>query len=451
MSSSNAAWQANPSRSSLILFGPVLVIAILSGAFTAYSPQGVAAGLIIVVVWLVLFRFPVEALAILVTGFYLYPVTVNALGVGTSTSLTVGYYSVVSTAALTGILHRCSRPPRVVFSRRETLMMLALAGWMLLSWLVLSLTNEYALKKIGIIPWLMVTPFLAPQFMERKLLERFLKACVFVGVFGVMLTALSVMRGTQADSLRVSVSDSVSALGFAYSMGVSALLAVTYGIFSTRASTKVLSGTFLIGVVVLTVASGSRGPLLALGLSLLVVGILVNRPDRVYLLMLIGFAASIIIAVLPYVSSPAQARMAVLLSQSNMQASQSFAESRGYMWLHGLTAWQSSPLFGIGIGNYIVFSQNTTYWAEGGFAHNFIIEILSELGLIGIVLFGGFSVLIAQGVLSLLIRRRNDVVVVSAVAMLVFSLFKMSFSGQLQASIEFWVVSGLITGLSART
>lgn len=423
----------------------IVAAAILVGAVTVYSPVGTVAGLMIVIAWLVLFRFPAEALAILVVGFYVYPLIMDTIGVGTSSVATAIYYVVLSTAALVGSLAQRHEAVRIVLRRRVSLMMVAFSGWMLLNWLIFSLSNEFALKKLASALWLMVIPFFIPQFMDRRLIERFLRACILIGILGGVLTVIGAASGAQVDAVRLSVSDDVSPLGFAYSLGVSALLAIVFSFFSKRTTAKVLSIAFLLGVIALIAASGSRGPIVALGFGLLVVGLLVNRSNRIYLVLALGLCVLVLFAALPYVSPAAQARIGVLLPQNNGSAtSQLFAESRGYLWLYTLNAWRSSPVVGIGVGNFIVFSQNASYWEAAGFAHNFALEILSELGLIGIMLFSVFLFNIARRALFLSRTGRFDWAVVSAVALFVFSLVKMSFSGQLQVSVEFWVACGLI-------
>lgn len=432
----------------LLIFAGAVALSI--GVLTVFSPLGVAVGLMIIVAWLVSFRFPAEALAVLVVGFYVYPLIMDTIGVGTSSVATAIYYVVLSTAALLGSLTQRHETIRVMrLRRRISFIMLAFSGWMLLNWLIFSLSNEFALKKIASAPWLMVIPFFTPQFMNQRLIERFLKACVFVGILGSMLTVLGVVSGAQVDAARLSVSDNVNALGFAYSLGVSALFGIVYSFFSGRTTLRVLSIGFLLGVAALIAASGSRGPILALGFGLLVVGLLVNTSNRVYLLLVLGLCALILFATLPYLSPAAQARVSVLLPQgSNSEISQLFAESRGYLWLYAMNVWRSSPIFGVGVGNFIVFSQNASYWEAAGFAHNFALEILSELGLIGALLFGGFLLNIARRALVLSRTRRFDWVVVSATALFVFSLVEISFSGQIQVSIEFWVACGLLLAIT---
>lgn len=450
LASSNLSHSVRAYRRYLFLVF-LVAAALFAGVLTVYSPVGTVLGLISVVAWLVFLRFPAEALAILVVGFYVYPLMMGTIGLDTSSVATALYYVILSTAALVGSLTQRHEAIRIVLRRRVSLMMLAFSGWLLLNWLVFSLSNEFALKKIASAPWLMVIPFFVPQFMDRRLLDRFVKACISIGILGGVLTVLGVASGAQVDAVRLSVSDDISALGFAYSLGISALFAIVYSFLSKRTIAKVLSIAFLLGVIALMAASGSRGPILALGFGLLVIGLLVNSSNRIYLLLALGLCVLVLLAVLPYVSTSAQVRIGALLPQGDSSAiSQLFAESRGYLWLYTLDAWKSSPVSGIGVGNFIVFSQNASYWEAAGFAHNFILEILSELGGIGIVLFGSFLLYIARNTLVLPRSRRDDVIVVSAITLLVYSLVELSFSGQLQVTAEFWVACGLIAGLPSQ-
>jgi O-antigen ligase len=109
---------------------------------------------------------------------------------------------------------------------------------------------------------------------------------------------------------------------------------------------------------------------------------------------------------------------------------------RTAIWQDSVSAWRGSPLVGVGLGNY----------PGGVFSHNFAIEILTELGLLGIALFILFFSAVVLSLRRLMAQSDDPMMARLIVGLLVFALMHMSFSGRLQTITDFWLAAGLACG-----
>lgn len=123
------------------------------------------------------------------------------------------------------------------------------------------------------------------------------------------------------------------------------------------------------------VATGSRGPLFALGLTIII--LLVSRETRPYLRVAKGIVMVLVILAI------------FLVDPGNylLRGAASFGEevnilTRADLYMGAVGIWLRSPVFGQGIGS---FGEIHGY---GRYPHNLILEIISELGLVGFILFG---------------------------------------------------------------
>jgi O-antigen ligase len=432
---------------SFILFVAFIVAAALIGTGSALYPSLIASMTLFILAWLLLVRQFELALALLTVGFFVYPLIIaDIAGIATSSTLTLAFYALLATAALVGVVRSQQNRLSYVLRNPATIITILLVSWMLLSFYTMSWTNEFALRKVGYIPFLMLVPLVTGQFLNQKSIHRFFWCCIVISFLGIVLLFQNVMGiGTEA-VIRPSASEGASALGFAYSVGFSGIMGL--GLLNSVKLTNWQRGLILVivaGSLFSAVVTGSRGPLLAF----LVAGVFAigfRASIRTRFLLILGMFVGVIVVwhLLPLLPSIVVARYASIAEAGNTQElSRLFTESRGNIWLISYRAWLSSPITGIGIGNFVSFSEGLT-----SFSHHFLLEAITELGVIGFLLLGTLLIWITKVAINLV--KLGNPLDISIIALLIHSLVKMSFSGQLQASVEFWVAYGLLTSFSIK-
>jgi O-antigen ligase len=201
-------------------------------------------------------------------------------------------------------------------------------------------------------------------------------------ITGSLIGAGSIIGGLIAPKYMMYFDDSTKAIigkmllagpfGHSNILGAYCVLALALIPLIASLRWKILNGLVLCATIV---ASASRTALIAAGLLLLWWWITSRFRSvinvRLAGTVLVGCCAAIA-AVLP------------LLSWSRDAFS-----GRGYIWAEGLSAWQESPLLGMGINWFRTTSRSSASvasWAQGGSGHNIVVDTLVTLGLAGICL-----------------------------------------------------------------
>jgi O-antigen ligase len=127
--------------------------------------------------------------------------------------------------------------------------------------------------------------------------------------------------------------------------------------------------------------------------------------------------------------------------------------SRIEIWLESIKIFKSHPIFGVGLGNIHFYVENYFIKAASGFhlikAHNLVLELLAETGIIGLAIFGtllfkalriqlhncfqldkGFQNSLAWGILS------------GTLAAIVHSMVEPNIMGYM-FGLVFWMIVGL--------
>ena len=198
-------------------------------------------------------------------------------------------------------------------------------------------------------------------------------------------------------------------------------------------------------VAIALLASGSRGPILALVLGISVMLILMpggaERRKRLTLLFGSGIV-TIFLASRLVPTESIQRSLSFFLGTGTGRDS----NERVYTWGEAWQLFTEHPLFGSGVGGFAIREPILAY------PHNILLEALAELGIVGFALVSSFLALaIACGVsvwrASAGIERED--------AALVLALFSMAFtnsmlSDPLESAENLWLMIGLIYGLRAR-
>jgi O-antigen ligase len=222
-------------------------------------------------------------------------------------------------------------------------------------------------------------------------------------------------------------------IGISRSLGIGSILAFTLAINSRLRVAIPLMALFLVlfyGQVTL----GERGPMLALAVSLILVALMrpVVRPSsfRRHLIKL----TCLIVIVVVVISATGYVMM--------LRASVEHQELRVEILKESWGDFIESPLFGIGLGNFIYDSGT---FGKRQYAHNFILEIMVELGLVGLIVLGLFFVVAwawrtRHCNLSAEYRLLADI----SLGLLIFSVVAAMFSGDIPTNNMVWVSQALL-------
>jgi O-antigen ligase len=143
-------------------------------------------------------------------------------------------------------------------------------------------------------------------------------------------------------------------------------------------------------------------------------------------------------------------RIATLWQQLNTSSSSnlSSSQSRPYLWHQSLDVWALHPFFGCGLGSWGLLTGGTDL--AGDYAHNFLLQALSELGLVGFGLFILPIYLLIQNLLRHWRHLPKEALSLH-VLLAIFSFMQAMVIGNLT---DFWTYAGvglLFMGVNFRT
>lgn len=200
------------------------------------------------------------------------------------------------------------------------------------------------------------------------------------------------------------------------------------------------------------ILSGSKTGFLTLGIYLFLVFLernmfsgkhstIKNKMKRIFILGTVLIALAFLIENLPTIIEwlnfyfPVTARITPLFNDFDA-AIISGGSNRDSAWKTGLEIINTSPIFGIGVGNYSTIGKK--YFGSGVIAHNTYIQLTAEWGLpLAIAFFGGIIALIL-----VIIKKRNSFFYLSVQKdiLIIFLIGSMGIS--LNNARFFWLVLG---------
>lgn len=317
---------------------------------------------------------------------------------------------------------------------------------MVLSWFFMTRDSREAQEKIVFGFLRMLFTYVAISSFASKNLRKFIIATLVIGGVLLLLSLRAFLVGGSSTSPRFSFHESVSALVLAYDLGVVGVLGFVWGSL-TRGRYVLLIDLGLALLFFVILLSNSRGPLLASVVSILSVSLLIFKARKakiLFLLALLAIVLSALFSLVPSLDLHRYERLSLLLSawwesgEIDEQLLRSATAGRTDIWRASVQRWTSSPIIGVGLGNY----------GDAKFAHNFILETLLELGVVGLcILLGFFGGVVRQ--LRAELRNPSDRLVALATAgLFVFAVVHASLSGRVQTVADLWVATGMINALS---
>lgn len=236
-------------------------------------------------------------------------------------------------------------------------------------------------------------------------------------------------------------------VGFAVLVSGLVLLPAVRG-WRRRSLPKPLLGAVIVALLValaLTVPgfvrAQSRGPVVAMGLALVVYTLLVGRGDwkRMFLVvMLTGIGLAVSLQVIAQLSGPSRYDLGEEASQTK-----SF-EDRRWMLERTYDLVMEEPILGVGTGGWPVAVFGID---QRKYPHNFFAEIAAEQGLVVcallLVLFLGLPFVSIRSYLTGAESREREVLLL-AIALYVYTLGTVQFSGDIVDNRTLWLMLGLM-------
>ena len=218
-----------------------------------------------------------------------------------------------------------------------------------------------------------------------------------------------------------------------------------------------------ITLLVALALSGSRGSFicLALALPLIFLGIQHNNLKPAVIRTLLCLTAAFLLTLLVIYSAPyLQGLFEEDTALARLLASKSTTISRSGMirfafWETGIKVALNEPIIGTGLGTfslaYFIDYMEELYYSR--FAHNHYIQTMTELGLIGLALLGGFVVTIVRLAWLKLKEKEYPLFVPGIIAALFAFLihigadFSWNFPG---VSIVFFIMAGALVSVTSK-
>lgn len=366
---------------------------------------------------------------------------------GISVFLGIGLYHVSLVLFLLAIGLLVLRSESLGVSRSVLVVLLVFGLFLLYAGLSMwwSSSSAYALFKFSrlavVCSLLVLAPVLA--FPEKDRVYSFLKLSLYMSLLVAALVVYGYFSPDYARPYEIYGSASHIRPGRAIGFGI--VVATHYVLAARRSADRyaygLVLGVLLFGIVI----SESRGPFVAaIGASgiLILLDLSLTRGEtyRAYLFVLLsalGLVALVVLHVVFGIAIPTFDRIVPLL-QGNLDPS---TTGRLQLYYGGVVHWLESPVFGNGLGSFAPW-----FYGEDamGYPHNFVIEILAELGLIGLLLFGAVLCVASR---SLVANLRTHPVAILLFGLLVFALLNASLSKDLQGNRILFGVIGLATSV----
>lgn len=318
--------------------------------------------------------------------------------------------------------------------------------------LVISLTytssSEYGMYKTMVFTTMTAWAYLgALQLNKQKSLERFFLSAVVTSVLISVHSILTYFSGEfVSGNGRIGI-DGGNPIGLARvaSIGALTLIVIKFYFKSTKKLFTFISlGTLIFAIVI----SGSRMPLLALIVCIVLLPILFsntkisNRHVVIHrgVIKIFFVIVTLVLVMLPLVNLEP---MKLFLERlDRIGEGDAATEERLMMYKSAIRLWEESPYWGNGVGSFAL--------DYGGmdtklYPHNIFLEILSELGMIGLFLFLGLLLIGLYKGYLILKQNKNNKYGVLILLSFIMLLINANATGDLNDNRIFFAFLGLLT------
>lgn len=269
--------------------------------------------------------------------------------------------------------------------------------------------------------------------------KEILKIVAFLGFATATISIVYLAHTGMGDVSRFAL-PSQNPIWFAREQGI-ALLATLFLIeISRKTAVRLIYLSFALAMLFLIYMAGSRGPFLALLVSLLLYFFLLRRTNlgrvkKSAFVLLTLLLLRFLVAVGP---ADIYTRLTQLFSRFDLTT---FYRLRAYETAKNL--FLENPLKGVGTAGFARFDPL-------GYPHNIFLELASEVGLWGVASFAGLVLLAGYFVIRLL-RNRESTLLESSLSRTLFTIFAFALinaqvSGSINANQQLWfAIAGIWT------
>lgn len=118
--------------------------------------------------------------------------------------------------------------------------------------------------------------------------------------------------------------------------------------------------------------------------------------------------------------------------------------SRLELFKEAFNSLKNNILFGVGIGN---FSASNIY-GSFNYPHNIVLEVSSEMGIIGVIILAMILFYVAKSLISELKQSHDTTKLSFVIVLFVFSLLGASISGDINGNHLLWLSIGMLVGIN---
>ncbi len=319
----------------------------------------------------------------------------------------------------------------------------ALFLWAVLS-LLYSPSTMYSTDKVLRFGILTGWAFLGMSLIISVEVQRAKRLFLFLFGYGLLMALLAIKQffgdGGGLDFVIVLENTHI-ALGRI--TGMAAILAFIGCLYAKRRCLKFFYAATFVILIAAVIISGSRGPTLAVILTLMLSMVLVlwGGKDKFYRRRSFSVLGLIFVfSIFAYhigLLDLAITRFSLLFSQPT-EGTSGF---RLDVYSQALTMWLNSPVAGVGIGGFPV---EQGYGDARIYPHNIVFEVLAELGLVGLVLLGLFFYICFKALPPLKVLVRHPIPLTSLL-LFVYLFFNALVSGDINDNRLLFAFAGLLT------
>ncbi len=374
--------EIQPSR--LYIYASVILLAIT--ALGAYSPGYIRILLFLIVLSIIVYQFPFFGIAINLNGSYMFTYIFGLADIESGILIAMRLILLIS---LIRIYHENYLLTK---TQNTTNLILVLLGFLTMVFgLAYSDALSYGLLKTLRFLSFNVMLFAIPLYIRwnRARLIMLLKSITMVGVIGGWVSFIYIIYNGLDLSERITMVEHVNVIWISRSIGLSVIAIMGLWILQKQKDQILLF--FLIsipGLMSTMLLSGSRGPIIALFISLIFIAIFKQKRKKTTIIsILLGVFAMIALGGVIALSSASSIRL--LTDPTNLESDIS-ALHRVLAWLKSVELIRGSPILGIGTGSFIKIGNALFTWLPKniwGYPHNIFLELTVEHGLIGLIIF----------------------------------------------------------------
>ena len=428
---------------------PILGIGLIAGWLLVNREILFVEVLIAAILFFLLFKRPELALAIQVNGTIIYFYLLYKLGIQPIRPITGGFHVFLVLCYSLGGIYLVSKSRQRIRLNKIDLLFFTFFIWVFLSYFLFYTGSWSAYRKITFAPLLVIAPYLGIQFLSSEdRIRKFFDYCILSPVIMVIPSFYELLTNpTFAECGRFApymFEKGSNAPLFGLICGT-ALVLLFGKILSGHKKDKIKYFIVIIPLTFLFLRAGGRGPFVSLLIAILIILIIFMFESQTKLRMraflLILITSLIILAFYQLPESTLYAYRAIIESEQYFNPVSSIYQ-RTELYKTSFRDFLEHPLIGVGIGN-----------SSGGigFPHNILLEVLSELGILGLMLFLPMCYITIRTAVKFIREEKNkrlNLLMKLSLLLFVYHLLEAMFSGYITNQTVLFASIALISVLN---